>query len=441
MIASMSDRWHEFAQSLGVRSVAVVGLGMSGLATALKLHHAGISVYVWDDGASARDEAVAKRLNVCAPEQMPWPQIAFLLLSPGIPLYAPTAHPAAMMAQSAGVEIIGDIELWHRLGTHSRTIGITGTNGKSTTTALIAHVLASAGVSCAMAGNIGVPIFSIADTVDWMVIELSSFQLDLCPRFAPDIAVLLNITPDHLDRHGTMQRYIDSKVSIFKGEGAAIVATDDAYCATIYEELRQDKDRSVISISADASDYAGIGVLRGRHNAQNIAAAAAVCRLVGVSDSDFRQGLSSFPGLPHRQFMVLRTGDIRFINDSKATNAEAAAHALAAYEDIFWIVGGRAKEGGLSGLEGFSSKIRQSYLIGEAAADFQFWMAQQNIGHQLCGTLDKAVQAAYSDARQAGKGTILLSPACASYDQFQNYEQRGHDFMQHVKRLAGAQDQ
>ncbi|MCK6418028.1 MAG: UDP-N-acetylmuramoyl-L-alanine--D-glutamate ligase [Alphaproteobacteria bacterium] len=439
----MQTDWTNFAQGLSGRAVAVVGLGLSGLASAQALRAGGIKTLVWDDSPAQREQAAVAGFEICDFTALTdWTRIAFVLLSPGIPLHFPQPHAAVTMARAAGVEVIGDIEVWCRLNKHAKTgariIAITGTNGKSTTTALIHHVLKEAGISCAMAGNIGKPILQAEPDAQWMVLEMSSYQLDLTPSFAPDVAILLNITPDHLDRHGSLAHYIAAKEAIFRKALRCVIGVDDEICRAMAERLAQaGKDVKRISYRDAALDaFKDVGVLRGDHNRQNIVAAFAAVQATGLDVAAFKKGLATFPGLAHRQFRVRQIGPVVFINDSKATNADATRHALAAYEDIYWIAGGRPKEGGLQGLESFASKIRHAYLIGEATEDFARWMQAQQISFTRSHTLESAVQNAYNDVRNAGTAaTVLLSPACASFDQFKNFEARGDAFAALVNGL------
>jgi UDP-N-acetylmuramoylalanine--D-glutamate ligase len=443
---------------LNNKPAAVFGLARSGLAAVRALRGAGVEVCAWDDNEGARAEVAKLGATITELNAEVLKNCACLILSPGVPLYFPAPHPVVMAARTAGVEIISDIELFHRMNPAAKTIGITGTNGKSTTTALITHILQGAGINAVMGGNIGVPVFDLAPS-DIYVLEMSSYQIDLCPTFRPDIAVLLNITPDHLDRHGTMENYAASKERIFgtlslnpsplrereaeqreAGRGVAIISVDDEYSRAIFERTMAKAERTIIPVSVHApspqpSPQWGEGVLRGMHNYQNILMAHAVCRELNIGEDDFANGLGSFPGLPHRQFEVRRIGEVAYINDSKATNAEATSKALSAYDDIYWIVGGRPKDGGLKGLEPFTPRIRKAFLIGESENDFAAWMKENIVPYERCGTMDRAIIAAHMSAQKTGTGTVLLSPACASFDQFKSYEERGDVFAFKVNKL------
>lgn len=426
--------------SLSDKPIAVFGLARSGLAVVRALA-AKTRIIAWDDNAASREEAQKLGAELAPLTEENLKDCAFLVLAPGVPLHFPKPHPVVLEARAAGIEIICDIELLHRTGHGRRTIGITGTNGKSTTTALIQHILKQSGRDSAMGGNIGKAVFDLAmpgpDGV--FVFELSSFQIDLCPGFRPDIGVLLNITPDHLDRHGTMENYAAIKAKIFEGEGAAIIGSDDDYCRDIIRRVEADGRRKIIPFSVRDDFLKKImekAALKGEHNYQNALAAWHACREIGLSEDEVAAGLQSFPGLPHRQFPVRRIDRAEYINDSKATNAESAAKALGSYRHIYWIAGGRAKDGGLSGLESYAGKIRHAFLIGEAAEDFAIWCAKNKIAHTVSFTMDKAVSSAHDMAQKSGEdSTVLLSPACSSYDQYKDFEARGDDFARLVGEL------
>ncbi len=453
------------------RDVAVQGLGLSGLAAARALKAGGANPILWDDQASARDGAAAEGFAVSDLAAVDWPRFAALVLAPGIPLSQPEPHWSVTRAREAGVEVIGDMELFFRQRALVRAPGkvvvITGTNGKSTTTALTAHLLAAAGKRVALGGNIGKAVLDLDPFAPDLtyVIELSSFQIELAPGISPDAAALLNITPDHLDRHGTLQNYARIKSSIFARLGAgatAVIGIDDEPSRAIAGRLSGPFAVQRIAVGRPVEtgiyvtdgvlhemegggelahiDLAGVGSLRGAHNWQNAAAAYALARSQGVTADAIAPGLKSFAGLSHRMEQVARRGKVLFVNDSKATNADAAGKALASFSDIYWIIGGRAKEGGLVGLEPFFPKIARAYLIGEAAEAFAGQLGNR-VDHVQCGTLERAVALAAEDAgRSAAKEpVVLLSPACASYDQFDNFAKRGDAFRDLVMTLDGAE--
>ena len=369
--------------------VAVLGLARSGLAAAEALQRGGARVLAWDDAAAKREAAVSRGLPVADLASADLTGVKALVLSPGIPSTFPAPHKIAARARSAGIPIIGDIELLALSSRAARYAGITGTNGKSTTTALLGHILKTAGMRVAIGGNLGIPALLLetlgADGV--YVLEMSSYQLELTQSLVFDVAILLNITPDHLDRHGGMSGYIAAKERIFAGQGtrqAAIVGLDDAICRGIAETLAA-TGRRVIPISVEATAPGGVYVadgqliddidraqrrildlaeaprLPGRHNWQNAAAAFAAARMLGVDAGIAAEGIKSFPGLAHRQELVATIDGVRYVNDSKATNADAAAKALACYDDIFWIAGGIAKEGGIASLNPYFARICHAF--------------------------------------------------------------------------------
>jgi UDP-N-acetylmuramoylalanine--D-glutamate ligase len=389
-----------------------------------------------------------------------------LVLAPGVPLTHPAPHWVVTLAKKAGVEVIGDIELFcrerRRQAPDAPFIAITGTNGKSTTTALIAHLAASAGMDSQLGGNIGTAILSLAPPRAGRVhvVECSSYQIDLAPTLDPSIGILINLTEDHLDRHGTMENYAAVKERLVAGvpqRGTAIVGIDDEWCRNIAERVEQSGkrvvrisvrqkladgisvvDERIISKNGPIAELGGIGSLRGLHNAQNAACAAAAALALGLDPAAIQKGLRSFPGLPHRMEEVGRRGAVLFVNDSKATNADSAAQALACFSDIFWIAGGKPKTGGIESLRKFFPRIRKAYLIGEAADEFAATFAG-DVPHEIDKTLDKALAAAARDAEAAAAAepVVLLSPACASFDQYRNFEVRGDAFRDLVRALPG----
>jgi UDP-N-acetylmuramoylalanine--D-glutamate ligase len=440
--------------------VAVLGLARSGLAAAEALQRGGARVLAWDDAPAKRDAAVARGIPVVDLASADLAGVKALVLSPGIPATFPTPHKIATRARSAGIEIIGDIELLALSCRAARYAGITGTNGKSTTTALLGHILKAAGVRVAVGGNLGIAalLLEALGAEGVYVLEMSSYQLELTKSLAFDVAVLLNITPDHLDRHGGMDGYVAAKERIFAGQSArqaAVVGVDDAICRSVAARLAA-AGRKVIPISAETAVPGGVYVaegqliddsdrtrhrildlaeaarLPGRHNWQNAAAAFAAARALGVNARDAAQGITSFPGLAHRQELVATIDGVRYINDSKATNADAAAKALACYDDICWIAGGVAKEGGIASLAPYFPRIRHAFLIGEAAPAFAATLADK-VPSTHSGDLATALRQAHDAARQGG--TVLLSPACASFDQFTDFEARGDAFRRLVEAL------
>jgi UDP-N-acetylmuramoylalanine--D-glutamate ligase len=453
------------------QTVAVFGLGTSGLASCRALMAGGASVVAGDDSAAGREAAAGIGVPVEDLAQADWRRFAVLVLAPGVPLTHPEPHWVVRTARAAGVGIVGDIELYARerarRAPDAPFVAITGTNGKSTTTALTAHILKSAGRDVQMGGNIGTAVLALEPPEPGRchVIEMSSFQIELTPTLRPTVGIVLNVTPDHLDRHGTMEAYAGLKARLVQDAQHPIVGDDDDWCRDISERLRLSNRSWVDIVSAQSrvrygwhatgstliggapwtgpagafADLAGIGSLRGRHNIQNALAASAAAMHVGVPAADVAAALRTFPGLPHRLEEIGRVGRTVFINDSKATNADSAATALAAFErDVLWILGGRPKQGGIASLAPFFPRVSRAYLIGEATEEF----AAALDGHVLfvrCGTLDKAVAAASADAAASGapEPVVLLSPACASFDHYRNFEVRGDAFRALVAALPG----
>lgn len=452
--------------SFSGKTVALFGLGGSGLVTALALKEGGCHVVACDDNPTKMADAAAKGIETADLRGADWSRFSALVLSPGVPLTHPEPHWSATLAKQAGIEIIGDIELFCRerakVAPDAPFVAITGTNGKSTTTALISHILREAGYDVQMGGNIGTAILSLEPPSDERVhvIECSSFQIDLAPSLAPSIGVMLNVSPDHLDRHGTMENYAAIKERLIaKAEKAVVGADDEASRAIIARRSGAGgdvvrvglTDREPGSVFADGlaivsnadghpvevAGLEGIGSLRGDHNAQNAAAAVAVALLLSVDAPTIQRALKSFPGLPHRMEEVAQRGETLFINDSKATNADSTEKALKSFDGILWILGGKAKEGGIESLRPYFAKIRKAYLIGAASEEFAETLGD-TVPYELCGTLDKAVgQAAQDAAARDDETVVLLSPACASYDQYPNFEVRGNHFRDLVKALPG----
>jgi UDP-N-acetylmuramoylalanine--D-glutamate ligase len=450
------------------RTVFVFGLARSGLAAAKALQAGGARALCWDDKADSRVAAEKLGLKLQEPEATDWNQMAALVLAPGVPLTHPKPHPVVDLARTADVEVIGDTELFFRAVKPSgaKIVAITGTNGKSTTTALIGHLLNRMGYLAEVGGNIGRAAMEMAPPVAGRayVLELSSYQLDLTPSCHPDVAVLLNITPDHLDRHGTMERYAAAKASLFAHQtrgDTAVIGVDDSFSADICTQIMARSGPHVCPISVGKVLGRGVYVLNGRlydgegaaardirdlktlshlpgaHNWQNAAAAYAACAPLVKDPKQVAAHLTSFPGLEHRMEQVGRIGKVVFVNDSKATNADAASKALASYRDIHWIAGGKAKDGGAAGLEAFKDNIAGVYLIGASAAQFE----QQLSGFvptSVDGSLEAAMRHALRDAMAspAAAPVIMLSPACASFDQFKDFEHRGHEFKRLFTVLA-----
>ena len=445
-------------EGFAAKHVVVLGLGKSGLAAARALCRSGARVLAWDDGEAAREAAREEGLTIREPDRINWAAMDALIISPGIPHTFPEPHPAAAMAKHAGVPIIGDVELLATSRSGAPMVGITGTNGKSTTTSLLGHIVEEQGRDVEIGGNLGPPICDMAmmERDGLYVLELSSYQLELCPRARFRVAVLLNITPDHIDRHGDMQGYVHAKKNIFHNQGAgdvAIIGIDDDFMEVLFAEQKARNGRKVLPIAATRRAHGGVYVeggkliddldgeavavmdlaeapnLPGVHNAQNIAAAYAAARMLDIDTDAIVSAIMGFGGLAHRQEVVAHFGGVTYVNDSKATNAEAAAKALACYDNIYWIVGGRAKAGGLDGLDEFYPRVNKAFLIGEAADDF-VGQLDGKVDCEISGDLHAALHAAEKAAQKTAHlgAVVLLSPACASFDQFANFEQRGDTF-------------
>lgn len=439
----------------------VVGLGKSGKATIASLLASGAEVIAWDDAQKTRAAiAAAFPAAVLKPiSEWDYAALASLVMSPGILL----SHPAVLAAQASGVEVIGDIELLWRAQPEARYIAITGTNGKSTTTSLIGHILTACGKRVEVGGNLGIPALALAPLGEEgiYVLELSSYQLDLVRSTRFGTAILLNISPDHIDHHGSMDAYIQAKLHIFARQQApdtAIVGVDDEESLTIAERMLGLAVQRVIPISVTQQTQLGVDVveaklhahfaqgeqgdltairsLQGAHNWQNAAAAYAACRVNGCGHDETMAAMATYPGLAHRMQWLGEHDGIRFVNDSKATNADAAEKALLTYDDIYWIAGGVAKEGGIEPLAPYFPKIRHAYLIGEASADFAKVLSGA-AAYTECGTLETAFAAAVRDAKESGDvaPVVMLSPACASFDQFTNFELRGAAFIALVEQF------
>lgn len=487
------------------KRAAVFGLGGSGLATARALQAGGAQVVCSDDKPERVEAAAAAGLPTADLADADFSTFDALILAPGVPLTHPKPHWTVDRADAADIEVIGDIELFDRERRarlpEMRIAAITGTNGKSTTTALAGHLLQALGENAQIGGNIGRPALELDSACDLTVLEVSSYQIDLSPTLKPDVGALLNITEDHIDRHGTFENYVKVKEALIEQSDAAVLGHHSlpvnhfarrlsgkpkyGFCAdrfTPQGDFVRRRDYSTGDVFWDVDYHGGIAAasrverqtfkdaphlrdvhigwdlyvergergetpfcaipdvpsLRGDHNAQNVAAALAILMALGIDPAAAVPHLSTFPGLPHRMEEVGRAGDILFINDSKATNADAARPALKSFEDIHWIAGGVPKEGGIAGLKSLFPRIRRAYLIGEAAADFGTTLSGK-VDARQCGTLADAFTAAADAAAREG-GVVLLSPACASFDQFRSFEARGDAFRDLVKKRLEASD-
>ncbi len=444
------------------QKLAVFGLGASGIAAAHALIDGGARVSAWDDDDASRDTASREKIPLSEPGTYAWAEADALILSPGVPLTHPEPHPVVDLARAAGCSIVGDIELLVEAQPEATFVAVTGTNGKSTTTSLIGHVLAASGHDVQIGGNLGPSALSLAPLSRGgiYVLELSSYQLDLCESARFDIGVLLNVSPDHLDRHGDMDGYVAAKLRQFRdsaqGSQIAVVGVDDAHGRSLAAELAGRPEWRVVPISVRERLGDGVSVIDGRlhdgisseaigdlrsietlpgaHNWQNAAAAYAVARALGMKAAQIVGRMVDFPGLPHRQELVAIIDGVRYVNDSKATNGEAAARALACYETIHWIAGGIAKEDGLAPVEPHLTHVSHAYLIGEAAERFAAEL-DGRVPVTRSNDLASAVRAAHLAAREAGS-VVLLSPACASFDQWANFAKRGDAFRDIVSTLA-----
>ena len=457
------------------QKVAVLGLGRSGLATARALIAGGAEPLLWDDSPESRSLAEADGFTLTdLTRNAALEGVACLVTSPGIPHLYPKPHPVIARALELGVPVDNDIGLffqswgsgeWDDFETVPKVVCVTGSNGKSTTTALIHHILEVAGRPTQMAGNIGKGVLSIDPPRDGevLVLELSSYQTDLARSLTPDVAVFTNLSPDHLDRHGGMGGYFAAKRRLFAegGPDRAVIGVDEVEGRFLAGQLAQGpSDDRVIRISSGTKlegfgwsvfarkgflaewrrgrqmasvDLRGVGGLPGAHNHQNACAAWAVARTLGLSPRLIEGALASFTGLPHRSQLVAERGGVKFINDSKATNVDSAAMALRAFPKIRWIAGGMGKEGGIASLAPDLGSVVKAYLIGHSARDFALQIGQTP--HEICETMERAVARA---AEEAGEGeVVLLAPAAASFDQYPNFEKRGEDFIRLVRALPG----
>lgn len=454
------------------KAVGVFGLGVSGIATCEALVASGARVFTWDESAAARDKTSSTEYFAEHPKKWPWGELKAVIVSPGVPLTHPKPHAIVRKAQAEKIPVFGDTELFAMAinalpdAKRPRVVTVTGSNGKSTTTALIGHILKETGHEVHVGGNIGEAVLSLpAPEKDAVyVLEMSSFQLDLTHSLRADAAVFLNLSPDHIERHGDVAGYLTAKKRIFlnqQADDAAVICVDDDYTQGVCAELMAEGGRKVMPVSGCgvlgsgvfsldgklhynldgktclAGDLSDARNLRGPHNHQNTAAALAVAIHFGVSPALVIRAAERFESLAHRMEEVGRIGKVLFVNDSKATNAEAAARALSAFDDVFWIAGGRAKEGGLSAIMDRLDNVRSAYLIGEAAESFEAQLGDR-VKCIQCGDLQTAMLRAKEDASSSGYGApaVLLSPACASYDQFKSFVERGDRFRDLVNELA-----
>lgn len=445
------------------KTVFILGLGKSGRSAAQNLRNSGAHVLAWDDQEEVRRFAHDQGIPLANLDSFKWQDVDHFILSPGIPHRYPIPHPLIVQAQSAGLSPINDLEILYQSQSHARYMGITGTNGKSTTTSLIAHILKESRTPVEVGGNLGIPAMDLnplpQDGI--YVLEVSSYQLETAPTLHFNVSILLNITPDHLDRHGGMNGYIEAKKLIYKNatpQDTLVISVDDASCLKIYEDLKASGKIRLVPISIGKALIDGIYVmegmlyenafpilnlqqferLKGKHNWQNIMAAYSALRAMGLEADRIIPGIASFPGLAHRQQVVARYQNVLFINDSKATNAEAVEKVFDSYEgsSIYWLLGGRPKEGGISLLTPHFSKIKHAFVFGEATSLFSSTL-RGHMAYTICQSLEEAVKKASSLAfqNQETNAIVLLAPACASFDQFKDFEARGEVFCEMVKEV------
>jgi len=461
------------AATFSGQTLAVFGLGRTGITAALSLAKGGADVWAWDDNEAARDAAAMQGVAISNLNEAEWENFDALVLSPGVPDKLPKPHWTAECANAAGVPIICDIEIFAReLAAQPDTdrpkiIAITGTNGKSTTTALIGYVLKVCGKDAQIGGNIGRGVLDLGKmhAGKYYVIELSSYQLERTHSLRANAAVFLNLSPDHLQRHGDMAGYEAAKLRIFNNQTSddtAVIGVDTDDTKRIFSELTAKNGRRILPTSVRKSLGRGVSVmngklycnmsgkcveicdlskakaLEGKHNHQNAAAAYAAVQSLGIDPKVIGEAILSFPGLAHRMETIGSAGPVRFVNDSKATNADAAMQALKSYDNIFWIAGGQSKSGGIEPLARLFPNITQAYLIGEAAPDFHKTLKKKKVTNKISGDLEKAILCATRDAMQSEKPNpiVLLSPACASFDQFKDFETRGDAFREHAQRIV-----
>lgn len=448
------------------QNVAVLGLGRTGQSVVEALQRGGAIVHVWDDREETREFIKQQDVIVCDLKNVDWSTFKVLVLSPGVPYKFPSPHPIVKKAQEDGIPVLGDTELFakwiYTLPVDERpfVVGVTGTNGKSTTTAMIAHTLEYAGLNVQMGGNIGTGVLelSLATKKAVFVLELSSYQLDLTQSLHCNIAILLNISSDHIDRHGNFDNYVQAKKRVTLNqtkEDIAVISTDDSACRTIRERVAQsveivdlpnrlisiDELSKVKSLNQDTfgNDNSKPLTSANHFNSQNVNATYIVGKRLGIRTEIVTEALNNFQGLEHRKEFVTKLNKVTFINDSKATNETSVKDALLSYKNIYWIAGGRAKENSFEVLNAFTKNVIKGYFIGEAKCELERTF-RSTMAVAVCVKLEEAVEEAYREASDSGEdSTIILSPACASFDQFKNFEHRGTVFKEIVKNLASRQ--
>ncbi len=453
------------------KNIAIMGLGKTGFTSAVALKKMGANIFAWDDDEEKRksfkDEN--KNIDIINLEQIDFTKIDLLLSSPSISYLYPKPHPVIKKAIDTNTEIVNDIEILRRLYPNTDIIAISGTNGKSTTTSLISHILKDYR-DVKSGGNLGIPVLGFKPPKEntTYILEISSFQLERISHLNANAAILLNITADHLEHHGGIEGYIKAKENLFNknndSKSYAIIVQDDEYCRKITENLGDNWKKIPVSsskkqkgsvyiednyliddLSGNAKKVLNLNKaksLRGKHNHQNMVSSYAAAKILyNIPSEEIAERIISFKGLPHRQYLVKTINGVAYVNDSKATNADATAKALDTYNNIYWIVGGKPKQGGLNGLQKYMNKIKNAFLIGESSEEFAKWFDNHNVPYMRCSVMETAVREAHAMAQDergapGGAGTVLLSPACASFDQYQSFEERGNKFEEIVNICA-----
>lgn len=444
------------------KKIGVLGLGVTGKSVINALRNIQSKIYAWDDNPIGRARVAEEFSNVLViPTEGNWKKLDMIVVSPGVPIEYPAPHPVITMAKENNIPIFSDVDLFLDHISAKKFIGVTGTNGKSTTVSLIYHILRESDHPTELGGNIGIPILDLPEQENILsyVLELSSYQLELMRNKRINMAILLNITPDHLDRHGSFENYIAAKKKIFANQtyqDYAIINVDQEVSGNIYHELNASSSANIIPISTmtilpDGVSYIKTKIidnfktmkeysvgelenLAGEHNKLNIAAAFAACLVNGVEPKKIIENLKTFVPLSHRMEYVANRNNITYINDSKSTNPISASCALKTYKNIFWIAGGKQKSDNFSELDNSFANVKKAYLIGEAQGMMADYLKEKNIEFEIMTYLDDAFKKASEDASNVEDSVVLLSPACASFDQFRNFEERGNKFKQLVKR-------
>lgn len=436
------------------KKVVIFGAGKTGLSAARSLSASGAKVAICDDNMESLKDLAIHNVEAKSIHTIDWPSVNYVLLSPGVPLYAPEPHPVVIKAKKHNIPIISDLDVLYMAQPDAKYIGITGTNGKSTTTALIGHILKECGVETQVGGNIGISALDLEPLGKGgvYVLELSSYQLDLISKLKLDTSVFLNISHDHIDRHGSFARYLEAKVKIFtsmKVTGSPVICTDyletkvltTALTRPVTVSTKSDTtsvyiNSRVLHEGAFSHDFTNQKYLPGKHNEENIVAAYAACRTLALLPHDIFAAIETFKGLPHRMQLVHTKNNLTFVNDSKATNADAAEKALVCYKDIYWIAGGLPKEGGIKSILNLvKNNVKLSLLVGKAQDEFAASLDSVDAPYLKCETIEAALDFIQKDP--SAHGVVLLSPACASWDQYKNFEHRGEEFQSLVLQKFG----